>query len=695
MSALPQGTITRDMPALTLRAAVVPSSLNREERTVEVMWSTGARVRRGFWEPFDEELSMDPKHIRMERLKSGKAPVLDSHDQWQGTEGVRGVVVNARIESGQGFSKLRFAKAEHDPAAERMFGKIADGIITGVSVGYRVHKMILVEAGDRTAGVVPVYRAVDWEPYELSPCGVGAELAAGFRSGPSPTDTNRCEFVSRSEESEMSTSPAATPVVPAVVPAVPAPATTPAATTPAPTDLASARAEGARTERDRIEGIRAAVRKAKLPEAFAAELLGRAESVSLDAARGLILDKLAGEDEQTRTDPVIPSVTVGDTDDDKFRRVALAYIVQRTGLSQMFRDAAKIDREAGVTSKRFELDLDAGPLRGMNLRELARHSLERRGAKIPVGIEAMVGTALSKRFGANSTSDFPVLMEDALNKIVLAAYATQADKWRAFCKVGATGDFKPSPRYRVGSLSRLDPVGQGGEFKHKDVPDGAKSTVQVATFGNIVALTRQAIINDDLGVFDSLGVQLGRAAKLTIELDVFETLLLNSGMGPAMDDGITLFHADHNNVGTGGALSVASVDADRVAMLGQEDISGNEMLEIEPAILLVPAGLGGLARVINGSQFDPTANAAQGRPNMVVGLYKQVIDTRRLSGTRRYSFADPSRAPVFEVSFLNGVEEPFLDQQEEFTVDGTKWKVRLDYGVDVTDFRGAVTNAGA
>jgi hypothetical protein len=70
------------------------------------------------------------------------------------------------------------------------------------------------------------------------------------------------------------------------------------------------------------------------------------------------------------------------------------------------------------------------------------------------------------------------------------------------------------------------------------------------------------------------------------------------------------------------------------------------------------------------------------------------VDTPRLAGTRRYLFADPTEAPVVEVASLDGAQEPFLEQQEGFDVDGSRWKVRLDYGVAAVDFRGAVTNAG-
>ncbi len=113
-------------------------------------------------------------------------------------------------------------------------------------------------------------------------------------------------------------------------------------------------------------------------------------------------------------------------------------------------------------------------------------------------------------------------------------------------------------------------------------------------------------------------------------------------------------------------------------------------------------GLGGLARTINEAQFDTDSLGASPdlqnkfmQPNRVVGLFNTIVDTPRLSGTRRYLFADPQVAPVLEVAFLDGQQEPFLELQNSWRVDGSEWKVRLDYGVSGIDFRGAVTDAGA
>src|SRR5690606_29250593 len=124
-----------------------------------------------------------------------------------------------------------------------------------------------------------------------------------------------------------------------------------------------------------------------------------------------------------------------------------------------------------------------------------------------------------------------------------------------------------------------------------------KEQITAKTKGNIIALSRQAIINDDMGAFNDLAMRLGRAAKLSVESDVYALLALNSGLGPNMADGLPLFDAGHANLGVGSTIGVAGLDADRVVMGLQKDPSNNEILDLRPAILLVSLGLGGEARV--------------------------------------------------------------------------------------------------
>ena len=346
---------------------------------------------------------------------------------------------------------------------------------------------------------------------------------------------------------------------------------------------------------------------------------------------------------------------------------------------------------AGVAvSDNVRATMSANPFRGAKLLDIARASLERAGRN-PQGMTQMeiVAAAFTQ-----STSDFPVLLENTMHKALQAGYVRAALTWSRFCKTGTVSDFRAHNRYRTGSFGSLDAVNELGEFVNKSIPDGEKASITAGTKGNIINLSRQAVVNDDLGAFVGLASDLGWAAARTVEVDVYALLALNSGLGPVMGDTKTLFHADHGNLTTSAAITMAALDLDRVAMASQRDISGNDYLDLRPAVLLVPIGLGGTARSINDAQYDPdTANKLQ-KPNTVRGLFRDIVDTPRLTGNRRYLFADPMEAPVLEVAFLDGNQSPYLEQQNGFDVDGSRWKVRLDYGVAAVDYRGAVTNAG-
>lgn len=394
-------------------------------------------------------------------------------------------------------------------------------------------------------------------------------------------------------------------------------------------------------------------------------------TVTAEAAGLKILAKLAEGVEPVAAAHV---VTIED-EDDKRRSGAVATLLARAGV------ADKATRTAAQT---------AG-MGGLKLLDLARGSLDRAGVKHRhMSQMEVVGAAFTQ-----STSDFPVLLENAMHKALQGAYAIAPDTWSRFCTTGSVSDFRAHHRYRLGSFGNLDPLTELAEYTNKTIPDGEKTSISIGTRGNIINLSRQAVINDDLGAFIGLAAMLGRAARRTIEDTVYDLLAENSGLGPTLGDGLTLFHANHGNIGTGAAISVAALDADRVLMATQTDISGNDFLDLRPSVLLIPIGLGGTARVINGAQYDPdTANKLQ-RPNMVNGLFSDIVDTPRLSGTRRYLFAEPSVAPVIEVAFLDGNQEPYIEQEMGFTVDGTRYKVRLDFGVAAIDYRGAVTNAGA
>ncbi|MEO5333980.1 MAG: DUF3387 domain-containing protein [Magnetococcus sp. YQC-5] len=176
-----------EMPMQIRSANFVSGTANAEARTVDMIWSTGATVRRRDWvtgQSYDETLSMNPSCVDLSRLNGG-APLLDSHDA-SALDSILGVVERAWIEGGMGRATVRFSSRE-DVAP--IFKDVQDGILRNVSVGYTVRKYELTEE----AGKVPHWRAVEWTPLELSAVPLGADPGAGFRA--QENSTNPCQMI--------------------------------------------------------------------------------------------------------------------------------------------------------------------------------------------------------------------------------------------------------------------------------------------------------------------------------------------------------------------------------------------------------------------------------------------------------------------------------------------------------------------
>lgn len=645
-------TQTRALPNQIRLATLQPDTFNAEARTVEVVWTTGARVRRYDWwegEHYEEELEVSSAAVDLARLSSGAAPVLNSHRTGDLSSQI-GVVERAWIDGNEGRAVLRMS------GREDLAGIVADiqaGIIRNISVGYSVQEYQVT----RVQGQLPVYRAVRWSPSELSFVTVPADAQAGTRDA--PQQGSPCVF--NVKETTMDRNDPAAPADDAADPA----ANTPPAAAPAPAATVDEGAIAARS----AEVIDLATRHGFADRASAWVREGK----SPDQVRALILDAQAARSEASGGH--INRVSAGEDQADKTRNAAVNVLLAR---------AQVID----PTSKQRIVADSANPFRGYSLVDMARSALERAGIRTE-GLDKMqlVGRAFTQ-----GASDFPILLESAMHKTLQSAYALAPDTWSRFCARGSVSDFRAHNRYRVGSIGNLDALNEHGEYKNKPIPDGERSPIQADTKGNTINLTRKAIINDDLGAFLGLATAFGRAARRTVEADVYALLASN----PVMPDTFALFSAEHGNLATtAGAPSVDTLEAARVLMAKQKDVSGNDFLDLRPSIWLGPLGTGGDARVVVGAQYDPdTPNKLQ-RPNKVNGLLRDIVDTPRILDTKWYLFADPSEAPVIEVAFLDGQDQPFLDMEEGFSVDGARWKVRLDYGVAAIDYRGAVRNNGS
>lgn len=443
--------------------------------------------------------------------------------------------------------------------------------------------------------------------------------------------------------------------------------------------------------KNRITEIRGLAEKYELGDAWA---LGHITSEApVETVRANVIDELFARQKAQPgpRDGGGHGVRVGEDERDRWLQGAEAWLMVKSG-------------NAGLIQEHTGERPDAGEFRGLSLLDLARDVVERSGVsvrgKTPMEV-ARLALMPRAEAGLGTRSDFPVLLENALHKLLLAAYETAPDQWRAIAAVGSVQDFREHPRYRLGSLPRLAEKLESGEFRQMHFPDAEKEVIQAATYGNIIGLSRQAIVNDDMDGFSRLITMLGRAAARSIEIDLFALLAANSGLGPTMRNGKTLFHADHDNIAaTAGEPSVATLSAARTLMAKQKDPNGNDYLNLRPVVWVGPIELGDTVRVVTEAQYDFAAQTSGNtgqfqKPNAVRGMISTIVDTPRLSGDRWYVLADPAIAPALEVAFLQGQENPLIEPEEGFEYDGVRWRVLHDYGVAGTDHRPAVTNAGA
>ncbi|MGT2515640.1 phage major capsid protein [Sphingomonas panni] len=233
-------------------------------------------------------------------------------------------------------------------------------------------------------------------------------------------------------------------------------------------------------------------------------------------------------------------------------------------------------------------------------------------------------------------------------------------------------------------------MGEGGEIQRGTFTESSERYA-IATFAKIFALSRQAIINDDLQAFaNALGL-MARAAAEQEAQSLADLLNANGGLGPKMANGKTLFHATHNNLAAAGAvLSMTTLSDGRQAMRNQKDLNGTTYINAVPKTLLVGPAQETLAeQVLTAIDASKTADV-----NPFPGKLTPAVDPR-LTGNGWRLFADPAQAAVLEYAYLNGSKGPQLEQRQGWDVLGTEFRVVNDFGCAAVDTRGGWHNQGS
>jgi hypothetical protein len=690
---MPDAVNRRDLPMQTRLASFVPDSFSADTRTIEVVWTTGARVPRMDWwtgKRFDEELSLDPSAVRLARLNSG-APVLDTHGQYA-LGNVLGVVERAWLDRSEGRATLRFSdRAEVAPIVR----DIEAGIVRNVSVGYIVHKYRVETTEERETRV-----AVDWEPTEISFVPIGADAGAGTRSQ-GPLHPCIIEGALAQKETRMpdpvptagGESVAATPI--AVIPPASTETRSAAAAPPTGPDVAAEVQRALAADRQRAADIRTRCRAVGLDDSFADGLVTR--GVAADLAGNAIVDELARRSAGANGGPAIGIVQIGQSGEDPAvirQRLIDAFAARGT------ENLPSAPQGARIGTGRLDMPDAARQYAGLGLLHGLAEYARALGHRVPNNLERADLFDRLTQIRALSTSDFPILLAATANKMLMALYQLATPSYRLVAARRNFADFKAHTFIKTGDFPQLLAKGENGEYRYGSISESSAS-VSLLEYGRIVPLGRRVLINDDLNALSDLVGSIGRRIPDLENSLVWAILTSASGAGPNLTDfapgaavasTAALFSANFDTLdGVAAAISIAAIGKGRTAMMKKTSLDGLK-INILPKYLITSPDQYTLAE-----QYCATNVAATQASNFnpFAGRLEPVGEANIVDATDWYLFADPAVAPTVVYGYLGSQQGPRIESRSSFTSDGLEVKAALDFGHGAVDYRGGWRNPGA
>jgi len=645
-----------------LRAAV--SVTDKAERRVRLSFSSEEPYLRSSWfeEPWIEVLGHAPGEIDMSRLASGAAPLLFGHDRFT-REALIGVVERAWVENRRGYAEVRLSRRD---GVDDIWQDIEDGILRNVSVGYQIHERTLVKQNENGPHE---YRVTRWTPMEISLVPVPADATVGVGRAAERDRTEparRFTITDLNDETCTMTRTAETPNS--------APATS---ATLANSTVPANGAEPLAAERTRASEILDLVSTHGLPATLARDFI--ASGASLNDVRARVLEELV----RRQSPESLPGRTFeGVGYDAAFGARHVSYSGQ----------AERDLREAAIDGLLLRAGIDvakphpaARDVQRMSIHELARAWLSQRGVSTAgMGREALLRFAMS-------TSDFPAVLSGALNRAVRVGFEAEPASHTAWVRRTTVPDFKPNERAILGSAPDLLKVLEHGEYKRGNLLED-KATFTVEKFGRIIALSWEALVNDNLQVFLTIPRAFGQAARRKEADVVYKDLLLaNGGAGQTMQDGKTLFHADHKNVTSSGSFNMTLLGAGRTLLRKQTTVGGG-LLNLVPRYLIVPAELETDAEVLLAAATRHALSGAsiEGTPTPEWIARLQLVVEARLPNNAAYLAADSSQVDVLELAYLEDEGGPTITERDKFDYDAREYKCRHVFGGRFLDWRGMV-----
>ena len=660
----------------------VPNSINLEARTVDVTWSMGGKVRRRDPEYglFYEEISLDPNHVRMERLQNG-APVLNNHNDKKLFDQI-GVVQRAWIKDGVGGATLKFSKrSDVDP----IFEDVCEGIFRNVSVGYKPYKAIEIEQEDDH----PILRSIDTEFFEISLVPINAEAGAQVRA---EAETYSQEIIKRNESMKKQTGDTKTkegeakqdPTLSNMSSNTPPEAAAGSVSTRSiPKDNVT---EILAKERLRIRAIEDRCQTHSMSAEFTRKLIDN--GLSETQANQAILDELTKRslDTMVQNQGRIPHIQAGDFDEKETRRDAV-----KNGL--LFGYDRKLVRSD-------ELNENVKALSKRSIPQIIGMELERKGERVA----HLSDEELVKR-SFHSTSDFPIIMglagEAAIKQSYLNLVKTQT--FRPLVRYESAKNFLPMRKLQMGEIPSLERIPEGAEVTYGTISENAEQWA-IGKYGRAFSATYEMMVNDQRNlVFGGMTAYGAAAARMESNLvwGVFKENPMCYKMNAKRENvaDANWFDLDkHHNISGPSALTHDAIEEAEFMMSiqkGNDKHEGDE-LNIEPRFLIVPSRLKNTAKRLLYSQYNPTQVQD-------VNIYQNafdVISEARLNPKGKddpyswYMTCDPNVLPVLWMAYLNGEQEPRTMYQTDFDTLSIKIRADLNFGVTHGEWRAVHMNAG-
>lgn len=287
-----------------------------------------------------------------------------------------------------------------------------------------------------------------------------------------------------------------------------------------------------------------------------------------------------------------------------------------------------------------------------------------------------------------ATGDWAQVVADAMNKRLVRDYMMMGlDSWRLFVDVVPLKDFKTQHRIRYGGYPNLPIRAEGAAYVGLTSPTDEEATYVPATRGGTEDITRELIMNDDIGAIQRIPTRLARAAAQTLHEFVFD--FIRPSVNPVIYDGLALYHATHANLGAAG-LDATTLAAARLRMKKQTMKDNNKRLGIRAGALIVPSDLEATADAL----LTPAAGQYNNVPTFLQKQNMVPIVVDYWTDANDWVLVARSEDVIgLEVGFINGQETPELFVSDVanvgswFTNDKITYKIRHEYGGNIIDFR--------